>query len=150
MVIGELYGATEGNSGMSTWGFDVEPGVVGYIPPVVAPMWPIGFFKVDAITGELVRDRNGRCVRCAPGEPGELLGKIAETPDRAYEGYTDPHASNAKVAEGVVTAGDRYFRTGDLLSCDRRGYARFVDRLGDTFRWKVRGMGGRRCPQSRV
>ena len=37
MVIGELYGATEGNSGMSTWGFDVEPGVVGYIPPVVAP-----------------------------------------------------------------------------------------------------------------
>ena len=53
MVIGELYGATEGNSGMSTWGFDVEPGVVGYIPPVVAPMWPIGFFKVDAITGAL-------------------------------------------------------------------------------------------------
>jgi len=36
----------------------------------------------------------------------------------------------------VFVQGDKYFRTGDLLSRDAKGFFYFVDRIGDTFRWK--------------
>ena len=32
--------------------------------------------------------------------------------------------------------GDAWYRTGDLMRADASGYFYFVDRIGDTFRWK--------------
>ena len=36
----------------------------------------------------------------------------------------------------VLIAGDTWFRTGDLMRKDEKGYYYFVDRMGDTFRRK--------------
>jgi fatty-acyl-CoA synthase len=36
----------------------------------------------------------------------------------------------------VFEQGDCWFRTGDLMRCDKQRYFYFVDRIGDTFRWK--------------
>jgi fatty-acyl-CoA synthase len=77
-------------------------------------------------------------VPCADGEPGELLGRIAEgrTAAGRFEGYTSREATEKKILRDVFEPGDAWFRTGDLLSRDADGYYYFVDRIGDTFRWK--------------
>jgi fatty-acyl-CoA synthase len=36
----------------------------------------------------------------------------------------------------VFEPGDAWYRTGDLMRKDEQGYFYFVDRIGDTFRWK--------------
>jgi len=86
--------------------------------------------------GELERDDKGFLMPCADGEPGELLGKITRNSFMPYEGYTDRAASASKVIGNAFRRGDSYFRTGDLLRRDADGYYYFVDRIGDTFRWK--------------
>jgi fatty-acyl-CoA synthase len=79
------------------------------------------------------------CVRCEPGEAGEAIGRIAaDEAARAgrFEGYTTEADSQRKVLRDVFAKGDAWFRTGDLMRLDRQGYFTFVDRIGDTFRWK--------------
>src|SRR5439155_12800758 len=69
----------------------------------------------------------------------EALGKILPDPANAgsrFEGYTSPEASEKKILRDVFAAGDAWYRTGDLMRRDERGYFYFVDRIGDTFRWK--------------
>jgi fatty-acyl-CoA synthase len=75
------------------------------------------------------------CLECAPGEPGELVGRIDEGIGR-FEGYTSKEATDKKILRDVFRRGDAWFRTGDLLRQDDEGYFYFVDRIGDTFRWK--------------
>jgi len=53
-----------------------------------------------------------------------------------FEGYTDPQATSAKILRDVFEPGDSWIRTGDLMRKDASGFYYFVDRLGDTFRWK--------------
>jgi acyl-CoA synthetase (AMP-forming)/AMP-acid ligase II len=81
-----------------------------------------------------VRDARGFFVKAAPGQPGLLLGKIR--PRQEFDGYHDPAASARKVFRDVFEKGDAYFDTGDLLRRDARQNLYFVDRVGDTFRWK--------------
>jgi fatty-acyl-CoA synthase len=85
------------------------------------------------------RDAAGRCIPCAPGEVGEFIGAIPDLPDSGagrFEGYTDAAATERKILRGVFQPGDRWYRSGDLLRCDEDGYFTFVDRIGDTYRWK--------------
>ena len=68
---------------------------------------------------------------------GELLGKIEnDNPMRRFQGYTDQAATEKKIARNVIAKGDEYFRTGDLVMRDKEGFVYFIDRIGDTFRWK--------------
>jgi fatty-acyl-CoA synthase len=90
----------------------------------------------DVSRQELVRDGKGFLIPAPIGQPGELLGKITRNSFMPYEGYTDRKASAAKVVHNAFRQGDSYFRTGDLLRRDAEGYYYFVDRIGDTFRWK--------------
>jgi fatty-acyl-CoA synthase len=84
-----------------------------------------------------VRDKNGFCIPCADGEAGELICKVDNTnPIKKFEGYHgNPEATASKLMHDVFKKGDLYFRTGDLIR--KEGfYYYFVDRIGDTFRWK--------------
>jgi fatty-acyl-CoA synthase len=70
---------------------------------------------------------------------GEFVGMIPDLPDSGagrFEGYTDAEATERKVLRDVFRPGDRWYRSGDLLRRDEDGYFSFVDRIGDTFRWK--------------
>jgi len=134
-VIGEFYAATEGNTGVMN--YKNRPGAVGYIPPLLMKLYPLEIVKLEDDNETPVRTKNGLCVRCKPGEKGELLGKIDNSdPTRKFDGYTSKEATEKKILRDVVKKGDKYFRSGDLLKTDTDGFFYFVDRLGDTFRWK--------------
>jgi acyl-CoA synthetase (AMP-forming)/AMP-acid ligase II len=73
-------------------------------------------------------------MRCRPGEPGILLGRVRRVAE--FDGYRDRRATSEKILRDVFRAGDAWFDTGDLLRMDWRRNLYFVDRLGDTFRYK--------------
>ncbi len=131
----EFYGSTEGN--VKLMNFDGQRGACGRIPPYAAKYFDhIAFMKVDPETEQPVRDENGWCVRAKEGETGEALGRIGNDVTTRFEGYHDASASDAKTLRNVFEDGDAWFRTGDLMRQGEHGYIYFVDRLGDTFRWK--------------
>lgn len=131
----EFYGATEGN--VSLFNFDGRPGAVGRIPPLLKHAFHMRLIAFDPATGEPARDAQGRCRECRPGETGEAVGRISDKAVRArFEGYTAEDDTRKKILADAFEPGDRWFRTGDLLRQDAQGYFYFVDRIGDTFRWK--------------
>ncbi|HEV2363888.1 MAG TPA: long-chain-acyl-CoA synthetase [Caulobacteraceae bacterium] len=130
----EFYGSTEGN--VYLFNFDGGLGACGRLPPWLEGFFNVALVRFDLAAGAPARDGKGRCIRAGVGEAGECLGRIAAGARTAYSGYVDRAASEAKVLEGVFKTGDRWFATGDLMRRDRAGYLYFVDRVGDTFRWK--------------
>jgi fatty-acyl-CoA synthase len=130
----EFYGATEGN--VSILNFDGKVGAVGRIPKYVRSRFNVRLVRFDVEAEEPMRGANGFCIECRPGEIGEALGKIGNEARTSYTGYADKAASASKILENVFERGDRWFRTGDLMRQDEEGYFYFVDRIGDTFRWK--------------
>ncbi len=133
----EFYAATEGN--VTLFNVEGKPGAIGRIPPFLAHRSPTALVKFDVEAGEPVRDELGFCVRCGPNEVGEAIGKIlrdSASLEGRFEGYTNSGASEKKVLRNVFESGDAWFRTGDLMRKDANGYFYFVDRIGDTFRWK--------------
>ena len=72
--------------------------------------------------------------RVPAGEPGLLLSPVTRL--QPFDGYTDPSASEKKLVRNAFRDGDCWFNTGDVMSPQGMGHAAFVDRLGDTFRWK--------------
>ena len=95
--------------------------------------------RFDIDTEQPVRGADGFCIKCPPGEVGEAISKILNDPKRPsqrFEGYADPAATEKKILRDAFEKGDRWFRTGDLMRKDALGYFYFVDRIGDTFRWK--------------
>ncbi|MEM9054016.1 MAG: long-chain-acyl-CoA synthetase [Pseudomonadota bacterium] len=132
----EFYGSTEGN--VSFINVDGKVGAVGRIPSYLEKnvYGHIAFVKFDVVEEEPVRGEDGLCLPADPGEPGEALGKVGEETRTRFEGYNDEAASKKKILRDVFEKGDMWFRTGDLMKKDADGYVYFVDRIGDTFRWK--------------
>ena len=137
-VICEFYGATEGNVALLALARNPEDaGACGRMGLIARKLTGYKIIKLDVITEEPLRDKNGNCIECAAGEVGEMLGPIKpDMPTTAFAGYTDSASSMKKVLSDAFVKGDKFFRTGDLMTRDHRGYYYFVDRLGDTFRWK--------------
>jgi len=128
----EMYGATEGNVALQN--LDGRIGSVGKPHALLEDQ--VALVRFDHAAGDIVRDADGRGVPCGDGEAGELLGKVGAAGAMEYDGYTDRAATERKILRDVFETGDAWFRTGDLLRRDAEGYYYFVDRIGDTFRWK--------------
>jgi len=130
----EFYAATEAN--VSLFNVEGRPGAIGRMPPFIAHRSPLALVKFDVERSEPVRDENGRCLRCDVNESGEALGRISGDTGARFDGYTDDAATEKKVLRDVFVRGDAWFRTGDLMRRDEANFYYFVDRIGDTFRWK--------------
>jgi fatty-acyl-CoA synthase len=130
----EFYGSTEGN--VSIFNFDGKEGAIGRAPKWLRSRFNIRLIKYDVEADEPVRGIDGLCIECAPGEVGECVGKIGHEARTDYAGYADKAASEKKILHNVFEKGDGWFATGDLMRQDSEGYLYFVDRVGDTFRWK--------------
>ncbi len=122
----EFYAASEGNIAfVNAFNFDCT---VGFCPA------PYALVRYDVDADEPVRDASGHLIRCERGEVGLLVAEVSEK--YAFDGYTDKSASEKKLLRDVFVPGDVYFNSGDLLRDQGFKHAQFVDRVGDTFRWK--------------
>jgi fatty-acyl-CoA synthase len=130
----EFYGATEGNVSMLS--YDGKVGAVGRIPPYMRNIIKTRIVRFDLEREMPVRGADGFCVECDDGEVGEAIGKIEQEPGRNFEGYSKQSDTEKKILHNVFEKDDSWFRTGDLMKHDAEGYYYFIDRIGDTFRWK--------------
>ena len=132
----EFYAATEGS--FSLFNIEGKPGAIGRVPRFMAHRSPVALVRFDVASERPLRDASGFCVRCADDEPGEALGLIGRGEGIAirFEGYTNDEESERKMLRDVFAPNDVWFRTGDLMKRDAQGFFSFVDRIGDTFRWK--------------
>jgi len=127
----EFYAATEGN--FSLYNVEGKPGAIGRIPGFLAHRFPTALIRMAGETP--LRGADGLCQAVTRGEAGEAIGKIAGGAAR-FEGYTDAAATEKKILRDVFAPGDAWVRSGDLMRQDAQGFFYFVDRIGDTFRWK--------------
>ena len=122
----ELYASSEGNVGFSNvLNFN---NTVGFSPV------PYAIIQYDKEKDAPILNNKGFCQKVKKGEVGLLMGKI--THRSPFDGYTDAEKNNSSLMENVFQSGDRYFITGDLVRDIGYRHAQFIDRLGDTFRWK--------------
>jgi citronellyl-CoA synthetase len=130
--IAEFYGSTEGN--VAFLNLLNKDKTIGFCPGKYAVV------KYDVDRDEIVRDEHGHCVRVGKDEPGLLLGEI--TGIARFEGYTNQEATEKKIVRNAFKDGDAWFNSGDLIKQVDVGFAfgikhyQFVDRVGDTFRWR--------------
>jgi fatty-acyl-CoA synthase len=128
----EFYGATEGN--VALMNLDGKVGAIGRLPRLVRGAMGVALIRYDVAKDDHERDARGFCIPCKPGQVGEAIGRISAV--SRFEGYSNPEATEKKILRNVFKTGDAYFRTGDLMRMDPDDYFYFVDRIGDTFRWK--------------
>jgi len=130
----EFYASTEGN----VWLYNVEGriGALGRMPPYLAARDTLALVKFDEEAQAPARGPDGLCLRVGDGEPGEAIGRIGAEAAQRFEGYSDERETEKKILRDVFAPGDAWMRTGDLMRRDVEGFYEFVDRIGDTFRWK--------------
>ncbi len=122
----EFYAASEGNVAfVNLLNLDAT---VGFCPAKYA------LVKYDIDRDEIVRDPSGHVIQVARGEVGLLIAEVSEK--YAFDGYTDKAASEKKLVRHAFAPGDTWFNSGDLLRDQGFRHAQFIDRVGDTFRWK--------------
>ncbi len=122
----EFYAASEGTTAFINI-FNV-PKSTG-----ISPL-PLAYVEYDPDTGAPLRDESGRVRRVPAGQPGLLLSPVSKL--QPFDGYTDQAATEKKLVRNAFRDGDCWFNTGDVMSPQGMFHAAFVDRLGDTFRWK--------------
>jgi len=122
----EFYASSEGNAAFINV-FNV-PRSTGVFPG------PLAYVDYDPDTGSPLRDDSGRVRRVPAGEPGLLLSPVNRL--QPFDGYTDEESSERKLVRNAFREGDCWFNSGDVMRPQGLGHAAFVDRLGDTFRWK--------------
>jgi fatty-acyl-CoA synthase len=125
----EFYAATESPVGLLNLSGRV--GAVGNLPH--AWMFGLKLARFDPESGELLRDSRGELIECGVDEPGELLVRARERGIGVYHGYVDPSETEARL---VRSGGRVLFRTGDVLRRDREGFYYFVERRGDSYRFR--------------
>jgi citronellyl-CoA synthetase len=130
--IAEFYGSSEGNVAFAnTLNKDCT---IGWTVQKIA------LVRYDVDADEILRNRRGRCQRVANGEVGLLLARIDDT--TPFEGYTNKAETERKIVRDAFARGDAWFNSGDLIRRVDVGFAfgiphyQFVDRVGDTYRWK--------------
>ncbi|HEU4612745.1 MAG TPA: long-chain-acyl-CoA synthetase [Kofleriaceae bacterium] len=122
----EFYAASEGNIAfVNLLNLDCT---VGLCPA------PYALVAYDVDRDEPVRGPDGHMKRVGRGEVGLLIAEVSER--YAFDGYTDKSASEKKLFRDVFRKGDVWFNSGDLLRDQGFRHAQFIDRVGDTFRWK--------------
>jgi citronellyl-CoA synthetase len=130
--IGEFYAASEGNGGFGN--------ILNKQCTVGLGVAPVKLVKYDVAEDEIIRDEQGCCIEVNEGDAGLLLIEITNT--TKFEGYTNDEATEKKLVRNVVEEGNLYFNSGDLMKTVDVGFSfgqkhyQFVDRIGDTFRWK--------------
>jgi len=130
--ITEFYGASEGNVAFAN--------VLNKDCTVGMTSARVALVKYDVAADEIVRDIHGHCVEVMEGEPGLLLGEIND--EAVFEGYTNREDTESKIVRNVLQDDDAWFNSGDLMKTVDVGFSlgfkhyQFVDRIGDTFRWK--------------
>jgi acyl-CoA synthetase (AMP-forming)/AMP-acid ligase II len=124
--IAEFYGSTEGNIG--SLNLDETVGSVGRL------LFGGVLARWDEQKDDFVRTPEGFLVKCKVDEPGVLLGRISKR--QRFDGYHDESATSKKIVRDAFKRGDAWFNTGDLLRMDKSRRLFFVDRMGDTYRWK--------------
>ncbi|XP_053209869.1 long-chain fatty acid transport protein 4-like isoform X2 [Panonychus citri] len=136
----EFYGSTEGSSSLIN--FTGKVGAIGFLSMIVPKFlvrifYPLTIIKVNVETGEPIRGEDGLCQNVGPGDVGMIIAKIKQN-DHLYgfDGYVDREATRKKILADVLTRGDQYFVSGDLVTVDKYGYIYFKDRIGDTYRWR--------------
>ena len=133
--IREGWGSTEANCNMIN--FDNQPGACGRIPYWDKTFMRLVQYDVESDSHRLGDD--GFYLPAKAGVVGELLGQVytgSGQPVSPFDGYSDAAATEKKLLRDVFEKGDCWFSSGDLFRYDEQGYFYFVDRVGDTFRWK--------------
>ncbi|MCD1628983.1 long-chain-acyl-CoA synthetase [Marinobacter shengliensis] len=124
--VAELYASSEGNIGFSNF-FNMD-NTVGFSTA------PYKLVKYHEGTRDPIRNSKGRLEEVKKGQPGLLIGEINKK--WAFEGYTQKDATEKSILRDAFKKGDAWFNTGDVLKEIGCRHLQFVDRMGDTFRWK--------------
>ena len=131
--ISEIYGSSEGNATFIN--------VLNKNRTIGTSAASIMLVKYDVDADEMMRDTKGQLMEAEPGEPGLLIAEIDDT--YQFDGYKNQQASESKILRDVRKTGDSWFNTGDLIRKIDVGFTfglphfQFVDRVGDTFRWRA-------------
>ena len=122
----EFYGAADGNVGFTnTLNFDCT---IGWCPQNYK------IVKYDIVNDSPIKNSNGFLIPVRKGETGLLISEISEV--AVFDGYVNKKRNEDKILSNVFKSGDNWFNSGDLLQDIGFKHARFVDRIGDTYRWK--------------
>lgn len=144
-TIYEFYGATEGPGGIwNTSSNAFSTGAIARNGTLAGWLFTRGISVIrlqpdTSVPTPIRSPKTGLCYQAVWNEPGELLFRLdAGNIGRKYQGYFgNSSATSSKILRDVKVKGDAYFRSGDLIKRDKEGRWWFVDRIGDTFRWKA-------------
>jgi len=129
----EFYGSTEGNVILA----NLTGKKIGSVGREMMPETVVELVRYDHDHDDFVRDEQGRLVPCADHEPGVMLAKIADQhPMSHFDGYVDATLTEKNIIHNPFGNEESWFYTGDMFRRDEDGDYWFVDRLGDTYRWK--------------